>query len=344
MRYNPVQLFDINQEWTIEDYFQTKGSRAKFVCLDPNGTRFYYKESLVREGRDYSSEFWAEIIASKLGQILEFDILDYNIGLHKDHLGCISQEMNDSTIDESLIEGVNILATIDPKIVDDKKYVNSVYDFQFIKEGIEHIKEWDSFKDKLLNLIVFDAIISNSDRHSENWGMIQTRTELLLPFTSHETQQSWIKKLINKTSKEEERHIVKPKKYIIKNTFSPIYDSGCCFGRENDEDKINYFLSEEGIDKYEKYLKKGKSEIRWNKQKRTHFDLIKLINQEYTEEVTAILERVRNNYDKNLIIDIINSIDNIVPQSHYQFKLTSKRKEFIKRIIFDRMDKILNIR
>jgi hypothetical protein len=62
--------------------------------------------------------------------------------------------------------------------------------------------------------------------------------------------------------------------------FSPIYDSGCCLGRELTEDKIEQLHKNE--QQLLKYINNGKAEIHWIGKKIPHFQLLKsLINNDY---------------------------------------------------------------
>ena len=68
--------------WQKRNFVSTGGTRAKFISLNEKGEIFYFKGS--KEAPDgstrYPQEFWSEIISSKIGQMLGFKMLDYNIG------------------------------------------------------------------------------------------------------------------------------------------------------------------------------------------------------------------------------------------------------------------------
>ena len=69
-----VKTYDIS-DWIYKNWIGTGGTRDKVFIENPeNGKVYFFKESIER----YPSEFWAEIISSKIGQHLGFNVLDYN--------------------------------------------------------------------------------------------------------------------------------------------------------------------------------------------------------------------------------------------------------------------------
>ena len=69
------------------------------------------------------------------------------------------------------------------------------------------------------------------------------------------------------------------------NKFAPIYDSGSCLGRELLDDRVVQMLGDEDL--IYQYVEKGKSEIHWNNEKKSHFDLIKNILKKFPNEVKS---------------------------------------------------------
>jgi hypothetical protein len=60
-----------------------KGSSSITIFEQPETTEnYFFKESHTR----YELEFWSEIIASKFGQMIGLEVLDYNIGYYKGNL------------------------------------------------------------------------------------------------------------------------------------------------------------------------------------------------------------------------------------------------------------------
>ena len=77
---------------------------------------------------------------------------------------------------------------------------------------------------------------------------------------------------------------------LVNFEFSPIYDSGSSLGREIPEEKIQEFLESEA--KMIKYVKNGKSEVKWDASKLNHFELLKKIREKYPEQIKKTVNRV----------------------------------------------------
>lgn len=164
-----AKFYDIT-EWNEKPFFNTKGTRNKCVVSNPeDDCVYFFKTSMLKEGKDYKPEFWSEIISSEVGRSLGFDVLEYNIAKHESEIGCISKSMN--TEEECLTEGVSILTGYDNTYKPENKESYSAYTFHFIKSAIESFNLGEQIED-IIKTIIFDSIIGNSDRHQENWGFI----------------------------------------------------------------------------------------------------------------------------------------------------------------------------
>src|SRR5690554_6838962 len=168
-------------EWNILHHFSTKGTRSKEIIVSPEIQEQYFfkgsKETPEGEIR-YKEEFWSEIVSSKVGQWLGFNMLDYNIAYNensKQKIGCISKSMVDLSINE-LKEGVNYLTGFDENYNPDSKEDQKKYTFEFICEALKH-HQLEEYIKNIVSIIIFDSIVGNSDRHQENWGIITKGAE-----------------------------------------------------------------------------------------------------------------------------------------------------------------------
>ena len=83
----------------------TGGTRDKVVVENADDNCLYYfKTSLNKGEKDYTYEFWSEIIESEVGQMLGFNTLRYDVAANKQKLGCLSKLMIDTSC-EQLDEG-----------------------------------------------------------------------------------------------------------------------------------------------------------------------------------------------------------------------------------------------
>jgi hypothetical protein len=349
-------------DWNYLIYQNTTGSRSKKITVNPITEDEYFfkgsKELPTGEIR-YPTEFWSEIISSKIGQVLGFNILDYNIGYNANgnqKIGCLSKSMVNYSINK-LTEGKVYLTGYESSYNPEKD--KKQYTFQFIRDTLYYFN-YDNYIVNLLEIIVFDSIIGNSDRHQENWSIItnfeQTIQEIdnELKNPKNKRIKRWglrLNKLLTNSQVFKFQENMKVKKRdlilesdIIKNSFSPIYDSGCCFGRELLDEKVKKMLSDQQM--LEKYIKKGVSEIHWDglPKKQNHFELIKLLKKEYPTEIKSIINEVKSNYNKDLIAELINDVDIKLPEDLKIHKLHQNRKDLMVKLVTLRIETLLKLK
>lgn len=344
--------------WHKNIHYSTGGSRSKYIALHPDTNDEYFfkgsKETFTGEIK-FPMEFWSEIVSSKIGQILGFPMLDYNIAYdikHKQKIGCISKSMVLSSKNK-LTEGVAYLtgfnAHYNPDL--DKKD----YTFQFICETLNGFS-LENYIENIIEIIVFDSIIGNSDRHQENWGIITYYQELLdkierdlnrndLGFFGR--MKSRFHKLIGEilmykleTGSKLNKSFLTTQT-VFPHQFAPIYDSGCCLGREREDEWVKKAI--ENPQMIEAYIRKGESEIHWegHLKKRKHFELIELLLENYPFETKKFIARVKEKYNSESIKEIIENIDINVPTDLINFKLSETRKQLMFKLVTLRIEKLI---
>jgi len=348
------ELFIIDENWNEQLWFSTGGTRAKKYLLSPDGKYYYFKRSQYKEptnfrpGKDFKYEFWSEIIAYELGKQLGFNVLRYDIAIDGNIMGCISESMIDNESQE-LVEGIKYIQSFSPEYNPVKKEHKTYYTFSMIENALNQSKN-GQFIENILELIIFDAIIGNGDRHQENWAIITTQklvSDLIEDELKNNTERTnrlykWAYKQVKRTVEHYKKVGSKiPKSYyIMKKEFAPIYDSGSSLGRELLEDKVNLYL--EGTTELEKYIFKGQSEIHWNNKKVSHFSLIEklLTETKHSNRTKEIIYRVIERFDGPKIEAMIYSIDEKVPVSHKTYKIPDERKKLIFKMITLRLKKL----
>ena len=126
-----ADLIDITN-WEEKPWYSTGGTRDKCLVESPEGDLYYFKTSLKKEKIDYKFEFWSEIIASGLGNILGLDVLEYIPAIKNNLIGCLCKSMVKGQ--ERLTEGMNYLVGFDNKYdgnAKDKEQ-KSQYSYQLI--------------------------------------------------------------------------------------------------------------------------------------------------------------------------------------------------------------------
>jgi hypothetical protein len=339
--------------WDIITYANTGGSRAKRIAVNPeNNQEYFVKGSKVTKSGEirYPMEFWSEIASSKVGQYFGFNMLDYNIAFQNDwnqKVGCISKSMIDQSKNK-LTEGKAYLTGINPMYnpeTDKKEYT-----FQFISKALNEFG-LDSYLLNLVDVIVFDSLIGNSDRHQENWAFIGNFDAIIKALEHQIKNEKFWNKLLYILARfvlKETRkfNLTRSKLYIdslATNKFSPIYDSGCCLGRELEDERVEKMLKDGKM--IESYVKKGVSEIHWEgtEKKQNHFELVKLLKEQFGERINNTIIRIDELSDFNQIREIIFNIDNNLPAELSNFKLPNNRKELMIKLISLRIKKLKEI-
>lgn len=149
-----------------------------------------------------------------------------------------------------------------------------------------------------IKIMVFDALIGETDRHEENWGILLENDKCKI---------------------------------------SPLYDNGCNLLRElKDEDKLKEYTSE-GKKDFNAYINRSKTLIynSKNNKKYTHFELIEKLKEHHKKELEKEIKKLEKISNKE-IEKIVNKIpDELMKEIHKQFiiKYLVIRKEKMLKII-----------
>ncbi len=209
----------------------------------------------------------------------------------------------------------------------------------------------NSFVYNILEMLVFDALIGNGDRHQENWAII-TRQTFLTVFIDRVPEEEinklnrfyrWLIKLVKKRKPQfaemHEKKLAPKAMYHTDRRFAPIYDSGSSLGRELSAERIETLL--QSNEELERYMNNGLSEIHWENKKLNHFELLqKLLQTNHADDLLKIIEQVKAKFDLVKLRNIIADIDSDVPNHLMKFKIPERRKEFIIKLIALRFEKI----
>jgi hypothetical protein len=335
-----VKFIDVSK-WEKELHVHTSGTRNKYILTSDKGGKYYFKKSLLKPDKDYKYEFWSEVIASQIGELLGFDVVHYDVAFFEKEIGCISESVIDWN-NEELTEGYAYIVEKYPEFQNTFKKAHS---FQKITESLKKL-ELEHCILNVIKMIVFDAIIGNTDRHSENWAVIISNKQTKDVIREIE-KLPWHSRLIFKIKllwrTKGQITLSKIRKQFKKNfyKFSPLYDNGSSLGRELSDEKINELLSKES--EFDKFINKGKPDIRWNDKHLNHFELIKTIKLDYADKVNSILGEIKKNYNQDIVKNMIFNIDRKTPLNFSNHKIPQNRKAFMIKYIDTRINILINI-
>lgn len=304
--------------WPQSHFLQTGGTREKCWVLNPqDGKRYFFKVSLKKIKIDYKSEFWTEIIASKFGQSLGLKMLDYNIARLGDKIGCLSQNMCEDGFD--LIELKRVLTGFDGTYNPASKEDQSRYNIDFLYGALDDRGLLHTFE-QFIRVLIFDAIIGNGDRHQDNWGFIKPSADTI-------SKLPWWKRILNPRMK----IFVSELSWAVAK-FAPIYDSGSCLAHELTDEKVANMLRNEL--QLKAYINRGKPELRLKDEKTTYVDLLyNLLKGQHGDIVKRNLNDILTHYNKQALNEIVNHVDDNLPEKYAEYKLTSQRKQLIIKLI-----------
>nr|WP_269432429.1 HipA domain-containing protein [Oceanivirga miroungae] len=166
--------------------------------------------------------------------------------------------------------------------------------------------------DRFFDMLVIDGFITNNDRHLGNFGLLF----------------------------DEENNIYE---------LSPIYDNGNSFYNKHDIEKINKILSEESV--YNSVLKFDSIPYEMNKKQINILGAIEKLtfgNDDKNKPLNSTLDNhlkeaiLRNQPKiKSKINDILMLVDGLPEKKEDIYIISKEQKEFYKKILRDRLDKII---
>ncbi len=207
----------------------------------------------------------------------------------------------------SLVEGVEFILGKYPYYDKDTlvdRYSGMPYSFQMIVESMKPILGIST----IAKILLFDALIGNSDRHHSNWGITETKG-----FLSVEKGVFPVNAM----------------------TLSPLYDNGSSLCSYINESDIETILKDKI--RYESIINtKSKSAIGWNNLRPIrHFELIKNLRNEYYDETVNFVINIKKNITEQSIDTILSNFDDNI--------ISSQMKKLLKKFIIDRRNRIIEI-
>lgn len=220
----------------------TKGSRLKRIAIDKKtNEEIYFKYE-----RYNCTESCSEKISYEIATVLGYPCAHIEFG--EDEKGKIG------------ILNYLFIKREEEEHDDAKSYINRdsterkyFYTIQNIKNCLDKIDR--SLFNDFLKIMVFDALVGETDRHEENWGIIK-----------------------------------KNGKYKI----SPLYDNGCNLLREFKNEQLATQYYDEKKD-FNSYIKRAKSVIYKDDHSRRYnlFELIEYLYQRYPNQIKQEIDNLR---------------------------------------------------
>lgn len=144
------------------------GSKPKFWVL-MDGQRWLFKEARPNTGED-----WAEKAAAEIAHAMGINAAKVELAEYSGKVGCISCNFIDVDAGEALVHGNEIMAwkvTGYDKTKIFRQSDHTIENIQLAIRALSDFADTDAVLTELAGYIVLDALIGNTDRHHENWGL-----------------------------------------------------------------------------------------------------------------------------------------------------------------------------
>lgn len=251
-------------------------------------TKYWFKRQeefwLYKEARENTGEDWSEKIAAEFASLLKIPAATVELSEYSGKRGCACLSFLDHQKRDVLIHGNEILAGQVLGYDINKKFHQSQHTLENIQHAVCSL-----FKDPEINgnilthlasYLVLDALIGNTDRHHENWGLMLTQTP--------QGTES---------------------KILLKLQVAPTFDHASSLGRELRDEKRSLYLKQGSI---EAYIRKGRGaiflsesdksganplrlvEFGTNKMSQHFLPSLNIVKKVRIEELHAIIESVPN--------------------------------------------------
>ena len=174
-------VVELQSAWLLGD--EQMGSKDKFwVQVPGDAYPWLFKYSRESAGK-IIGEHWAEKIAAEIAGLLGVPHARVELAVLNGHPGSLSQrftELSRSGASVELVHGNDLLAGYVTGYDRNKKNKQSDHTLGNVLKVVESLfpspREQVSPMRQLAGYLVLDALILNTDRHHENWGVLRTTT------------------------------------------------------------------------------------------------------------------------------------------------------------------------
>jgi len=257
----PHQVVD-TRDWAVENPTYEEGARTKSALYSPERAPYPFLKPDYRYLSKKSAprgpvQFWMEIVAYRLGCIIGVPVPPYFVSIAKDGSCRALSEWFFEENKTIFSPAYSLLSRIDKNLDKEK---GRLHTYELVKNGLNYLKGMEKplidfieeehgqpvdsfivkndFPKELITILTFDALIGNTDRHHENWGILfygLTGADIRIGGKNYNSPQPIL-------------------------TLAPAFDNGTSLGYDRPENKIGNFIKDPNW--FAAFVRKGTHHIR----------------------------------------------------------------------------------
>lgn len=288
-----VDRYPVIQVDATERRPEDMGSKSKFwYTRREDGARWLFKHP-----RPNSGEHWAEKIAEQVAALLEIPRGEVELAVFGEARGSATKSFIGDK--EELVHGNQILERTEEGYDADRRFRQSRHTLHSVMRGMDRVfkspEGAERAKRRFADYVTLDALIGNTDRHHENWGVVRSRSA-----------SGWVGSL------------------------APSYDHASSLGRELTDERRDARLKSGGVGGY---LNRGRGGIYWEQDDRrspSPLQLALLATERYPDIFIPALRNL-DRLSESDIVHIVNRIpDDWMSESARLFAISIMRYNIAK--------------
>jgi hypothetical protein len=302
-RWSPDDEFGVYPEGARDKTLLHSPEPAPFAFLVPNH-RYLFKHSIAR----YPEQYWAEIIAYRTGCLLGVPVPPAFVAYDSDSgtCGSLIEWFLDypGEPEERYVPGGDIMITM---IDDYDRKRGKQHNFGHVALYHNHLSKVGLLEADWLeywcDTLLFDALIGNTDRHQDNWGLL------------------WGFDPAGQPS-------VRP---------APVFDNGTSLGHEIIQQKMDKLAERDSL---MRYVSRGHHHMKWKQsdpQQQGHAEMMKTLVSRYPELKERVCEHLKT-FDMGAFTSMIR----VLAEFDVPVPLTAKRAAFILELTEFRCNNLVN--
>lgn len=253
---SPYLIKQVKWEWKTG--LEPLGSKEKFWYRPPDDPG---RDWLFKFPQHNTGQHWAEKIAAEVARVLGIRHARVELAVLQDRRGSVTRSFTGHGVD--LWHGNQVLARTAEGYDEEATFRHSGHTLVNIWMALEHVfTPFDGAvlraKRTIADYLVLDAVIGNTDRHHENWGILRRRVD------GH-----WLGRM------------------------APSFDHASALGRELRDEKRELLLVAGHI---QRYAERGRGGVYWSAGDRhapSPLQLVRLAAAEHGELFRVPLRRLR---------------------------------------------------